>query len=457
MTGLKREGPTRWAARSCAGALVFVSAIAGATDDDAGDQDAGTTPAADVWEKGAPSVPAPRPRGLPVRACSFARSVCVYAHAAGHAQALETLAVAERALSAVGGALALPLPDADVVTGSFDIYLVDRLEDGARVLSAGRDPISSFDRAAAFVELPRALTGCTRDLELQRAVLHAALLRSAPATGAGFALATTSHLAKLVSTCHGPSVLNDVAAFQRRPARALADVSSASFSRGASLFFDWADVRFGADPGGLVRASWALAPTTTPLGEAHFTPRPDLFDVFRTSFKEKLSVGSSLEDVLLRFAGARPAFGAHADTTTLAASRSWGDAAKVFTDFSIDWPAKPRRFSTLEPVAPTGTSYVAVRRAGAPPGSRLRIEVEWEEHARFRWMAIKLDAAGAVLGSVLVPSTPRATNAQATIAELDGVDTVLVAGMNAGDKDRPFDPDDGSWERHAYLLTLAAE
>ena len=42
-------------------------------------------------------------------------------------------------------------------------------------------------------------------------------------------------------------------------------------------------------------------------------------------------------------------------------------------------------------VAPTGASYVVVDHAAAPPGAKLRLEAEWEDYGRMRWVAVKLD------------------------------------------------------------------
>lgn len=416
----------------------------------------------DVWERGATALPAPRPRAAQ-RACSFVRAVCVWGPAGAEREIATALGTLEEALARVTGALRLPAPDADPTTGAFDVYLVETEDDDVQVRFAGRDVFSSYDRGHAFVELPRVLRGCARERAIHHAVVRGALMRAAPSATTGVTLAAATHLARLANPCAAPSDLDDIAAFQGAPTRTLFDAGNPPergdlrFARGASAFFDWADTRFGAEPGGLVRASYALMATHTPLGSDTFAYRPDLFDVWRTSFKEALSIGSSIDDLFLRFTGARASFGANADNATLLASRQWGDAANVRTDFAVDWPEKPRRFLSPRPVAPTGASYMVVRRQGAKPGARLRIEAEWEEHSRFRFMALKRAPGGAITSTVLVPATTRAVNAQATITELDGVDAVIIVGMNAGDHERPFDPDEPTWEPHAFLLTIASE
>jgi hypothetical protein len=110
--------------------------------------------------------------------------------------------------------------------------------------------------------------------------------------------------------------------------------------------------------------------------------------------------------------------------------------------------------------SPTGASYVVIDHAGAPPGAKLRIEAEWEEYGRMRWTALKVDAAGRQLADLRVTSLDRGTHAAMTIEPLDGVDRVIVVGTlvgSDGSAERPFDPDDGVWERHGWLLTVQAE
>jgi hypothetical protein len=87
----------------------------------------------------------------------------------------------------------------------------------------------------------------------------------------------------------------------------------------------------------------------------------------------------------------------------------------------------------------------------------LRVEIEWEEHALFRWAFVKLDASGRELGRVVIPTTERATEAHMTLVDLDGVDRILLVGVNVGDPAYAFDPDDEVWEPHGWLVTVAEE
>jgi hypothetical protein len=70
---------------------------------------------------------------------------------------------------------------------------------------------------------------------------------------------------------------------------------------------------------------------------------------------------------------------------------------------------------------------------------------------------VKLDAQGHELGRVVIPSRERATETSMTLADLDATDRVLLVGVNTGDPAYAFDPDDGTLEPHAWLVTVAEE
>ncbi|MEA2753541.1 MAG: hypothetical protein QOI41_7684, partial [Myxococcales bacterium] len=162
-------------------------------------------------------------------------------------------------------------------------------------------------------------------------------------------------------------------------------------------------------------------------------------------------------DLLLDTAIARAFMGSAEDGLHAVETRTFGEAARIPLDWDLPWPTQPKRVAPRTPVFPSGASYLVIRRAGAPPGARLRVEIAWEEHALFRWAFVKLDAAGRELGRVPIPTRERAVEAQMTLVDLDGVDRVMLVGMNAGDPSYRFDPDDEVWEPHAWLVTLAAE
>jgi hypothetical protein len=333
------------------------------------------------------------------------------------------------------------------VSGKYDIILTEDVDGGAMTVFSERDVRSRVDRSSAFTLLDSRVTpGCAMDALLAREIARASLFRAAPATDEGSARAETEYLATIAAPCRAAPDAPQLD-FQAHPNRAVIDTWAdsprlgASFDRGAALLFRWLDA-FALEPGGIVRAMWALSPTMTPLAAWRWTNEPDSFDVLRASFKNALADGTNFDDALLDFAIARG---------------TWDDAPRARLDWEIDWPSRPRRLASPVGVAPTGAAYVAIRRAGAPPGSHLRFEAAWEQHARMRWAVVKLDATGRPVSRVVVSSPDRATDAQVTIVDLDGAASILVVGANVGDFEYPFDPDDEEWEPHGWLLTVAAE
>jgi hypothetical protein len=374
-------------------------------------------------------------------ACSFHHPVCVQTGAgASPALVLATLAAADRAWATLTGALHLPPPDGDL-DGRWRVVLVDRVDGGGTALATALDPRARFDRAASFGIVSRDVPpGCALDIALARAIARGSLWRSAPATDEGSARAETEALARLATAC-SPGA-EDEALFQEQPERAIVDPTSAAFSRGASLFFEWIDDRFGREPGALIAGLWALAPTRTPPGASRWAGAPTGFDVLRVSLKDALWPGSTLDDVLGRFAVDR-AVGISPWPPRL----SW----------RVPWPATARRLASPVPPAPTGASYVLIARDAAPPGARLRLEAEWEDYGRMRWFAVKLDTAGKPIAELPIAALDKATHASVTVESLDATHDVLVVGVNVGSTEHAFDPDQGEWEPHGWLLTLEGE
>jgi hypothetical protein len=373
------------------------------------------------------------------RACSFRHPLCVDApRGTPGPVALAVLDAADRAWDTLTGVLGAPPPDG-TADGSWHLQLADGVEGGSEARPVARDPLARFDRASSFGRVDRKLPpGCPLERAVARAIARGSLWRSAPATDEGSAEAEAETLARLATPCATGGY--DALEFQSHPERAIVAPRPLAYARGASAFFDWADAAFAAEPGRLVVGLWALAATRTPFGASRWAGAPTGFDVLRTSLRGALWKDSTFDDVLVRFSVARASMvpPAHA---------AW----------SIPWPAAARRLAAPRPVAPTGASYVQVDRAGAPPGSRLRLEAEWEDYGRMRWVVVKLDASGHAVGELSVTSAERATRASLTVESLESAASVLVVGVDLGSTDHPFDPNQGEWEPHGWLLTLEAE
>ncbi|HEY1697112.1 MAG TPA: hypothetical protein VGG39_33360 [Polyangiaceae bacterium] len=372
------------------------------------------------------------------RACSFRHPACVHA-APGTAPSfvLEALASVDRAWDTLTGALDVPPPAAGA-GGVWDAYLVDGVEGGAETLPEARDPVGRVDRAASFALLDRhTFPGCALDRAAARAVARGSIWAEVPATDVGTGRAEAEMLARLAVVCPGD---DDDWVFQSEPERTLVDPAWPAFDRGASTFFDWLDATFGAAPGALLVGTWALAATATPPAATRWSGAPTGFDVLGVSLKGALGTDSSLDDVFTAFAVQR-------GTAFPPVRLAW----------NIPWPAKARRFASPVPVAPTGASYVLVGVAGAPARAKLRVEVAWEDFGRMRWSVVKLDAQGHAMADVAVTSLRLGTSASITLEPLDGVDRVLVVGVDVGSTEHPFDPAQGWWEPHGWLLTVEGE
>jgi hypothetical protein len=353
------------------------------------------------------------------------------------------LQTAERQWATITGTLGAPRPGGSD-DGRWHVYLVDSVDGGGTATLEARDPLARLDRASSHALVDRAAAAaaaspdCALDLALARAIARGSLWSAAPGTDEGTARAEAEALARLATPCAAAGA--DDEAFQAEPERTIVDPRWPAFDRGASAFFTWLDRTFGARPGALLVGLWAAAPTKSPPGAPDWPRAPTAFDVLRVSLRNALGTGSTLEDVIARFAVAR-----------------WGMTPAPRLAWHLPWPTAARRVASPRPVAPTGASYVVIDHAGAPPGAKLRLETEWEDYGRMRWVVAKLDAAGHSLAELPVTSLERGTRASMTVEGLEGVDRVLVVGVNVGNAQHPFDPAQGEWEPHGWLLTAAAE
>ncbi len=417
-------------------------------------------------------------RPTTLRSCSMRTPTCVWLRSTKDAVAgRAVLDALERAWEVLTGALSMPAPDVDPDTLAYDVFLVDPTSEPASSHLEARDMRSRFDRARGFATVDaRVRRGCMLDALAATTLARASLLSVAPATDEGSARAQATYLAQLAFPCASAFDVDAIGLFQARRERAFTDmhtgVDSASadretigtpsltdalFSKGASLVWARLDWAFGRSPGALVTASWALHPTMTQLGALRWNDEPDTIDVLRESFKGALFTKSTVDDLWLDVAIARAFVGSADDGMHLPEHRIFGEHGKIPLDWDIPWPKAPRLLSPNVAVYPTGASYLVIRREGASQEARLRVEIDWEEHALFRWAFVKLDARGRELGRVVIPTTERALHARMTLVDLENVDRVMLVGVNVGDPAYRFDPDDEVWEPHAWLVSVAEE
>jgi hypothetical protein len=377
-----------------------------------------------------------------IRACSFRHPLCVHgAPGTSPALELETVAALDRAWDALALGIGLPAPDLDL-DGVWHTYLVDEVEGGAAALPPSFDPRARFDRAVSFALIDRTTgRGCALELAAARAVARGAMARMAPRTDVGSAFAETEAIARLATPCEAQDA--DSAEFQAHPERAVVDGSTRAYARGAGLFFEWLDARFAVRPGTLIGGLWALAPSRPqPVGQgdAGAPSDPTGFDVLRVSLRDALWPGSTFDDAIARFA----------------VDRYFVPGPTPRVAWRLPWPAQARRLAAADPPAPTGASYLLVERV--PGGqAKLRVEAQWEDYARMRWLVVKLDTAGKPLAELRLTAPDRATRSSLTVESLDGVDSILVVAVHLGSTEHAFDPRQGEWEPHGWLVTLSAE
>jgi hypothetical protein len=379
--------------------------------------------------------------------CSLRHPVCIHASAeSSGALVLAALDAADRAWDTLTGALELLPPDADL-DGVWHVFLVDEVDGDGVALPLARDPRAHFDRVASFGLVRRATpVGCALDLALARAIARGSLWRVAPATDTASAIAETEALARLASACSAGT--SDQREFQSEPERPIVDPTVPAFDRGAALFFDWLDATRGSEPGALIRGLWALAPTRTPASAVRWAGAPTGFDVLGASLaaanqdaaRPAPAPAAALDDAIVRFAAARAFF--PAPTPTLA--------------WLLPWPSAARRLACAKPPGPTGASYILVDH-GTAPRTKLRVEATWEDFGRMRWVVVKIDAQGKPFAEIAIPSLDHATQGSMTIEWSEGTDRILIIAVNIGSTEHGFDPNQGEWEPHAWLLTLEAE
>src|SRR5207245_910645 len=111
------------------------------------------------------------------------------------------------------------------------------------------------------------------------------------------------------------------------------------------------------------------------------------------TFKDALTSGSKVEDLYIEFGVTRALVGSRDNGAELAEARPLGAAIVPPLDWTIDWPTTARRLASPTPIAPTGSSYVLVRRAGAwPRACNSRLSGTWSgsSHARLIGRAVKI-------------------------------------------------------------------
>lgn len=327
--------------------------------------------------------------------------------------------------------LCLQLPnDTSAVIGQETLREAERLVGAARGLGLRIERLGS-ERGALSVQLEAPLgSACARSTRLAEAIVEAAmrppLLTGAPrASIPGLAIP----LVRLLAPCDERFSRADEDYARRSPAIGWpADDSPTELAR-ASSWFDWFDRRLAASPGALL-GLFAM--------RSHDS---DPFALLRTNTGDALFGGSSFDDLVLRFAIER-----HTGVEAFAAAPVW----------HIPWPAQPRRLLLPTPLSPYGSASVDVDPPRNEP-SRLRMELEWEQHATLRVAILALDAEGHLLRQTAVPVRARDTRASFTLENTRDAHRLRIVLLSLGDPLEPPLANQRGLEAHGVLLSLAAE
>jgi hypothetical protein len=175
-------------------------------------------------------------------------------------------------------------------------------------------------------------------------------------------------------------------------------------------------------------------PANDPFGlPAHFHDEPTVWDVIAQSMHDRQGdLGGALVD--------------------FAIDRALDPIDRPTLEWEIKASSLPRRLMIDHPVEPTGATFVRIDVDAAPKSDSIEIDLKWELGSTFRWAIVKLDAQGKIAGTIPVAALERLREITVAARDLAGVSSLLVVGVNAGDPDRPWAPDQPITLPHAYEI-----
>ncbi len=409
-----------------------------------------------LWESSARAVAPAQGRPAAERAfCSFRAPLCVHA-AAGTSEAalLRAVRTAEDAFALYVG-LGLPSPMPDGRRGGstdFDLYLTTGR--GSRALVDPTPTTVGFDRAASFAIVDPAPSGppCALESDVARVTAQAMLLGVDGGVHEGVLAAQSSFLAHTAAPCSALA-LEAIDRLQLRPDLAIAS-SPASELAGTMIFPWYLDDAFGTGtPGAVMTALIATSSQLTVDGELFFDNEPDVFDALR---QVTLDRQMNLGELLVDYAVARAFMGNRSDGAHMV-DVDWLDrVGRVRFEWAVRYPELPRRVAPAFPLEPTGAGYVWLELTGAPSGAELTIVTDWEDTHAFQWAAVRLDEAGREVGRHLFGGKYGEVQAQLSLRDLSGTQSILVVGTHLGndDRSREYDPDRGAARPSGYTVTF---
>lgn len=415
-------------------------------------------------QSGRPDV-RPRAESDEARACAEDAPLCVSARgreSADLAPALRAGALAWRTLT---GPLEFPAPDASEGSRALEIVLA-REEPDVSIERRDDHAYARLERASVRVRVNAERAGCELDEAMARAVALASLTRAAPRSTDAVARGQAAYLAQWIAPC-ALARTDDIDAYARAPSwpavgppGLAVDERARKAAHGARLFWWWLEERYARRPTELLMGLLAQgghrerAPgEKIPKGASW---KHDTMDVLRATFDAPAGQSMAYDEVLLAFAIERRLL-THDDRLRFSrVTRALASARITPHDWQIEWPSKPRRLASGNPLYPTGSSSIVVRVPAAKRAKSLRLDVEWEAHSMMRWAAIKRDGLGRALGRVDVLGPKKGTRAAATIVDLERTHDIMLVGVALGDPIRPYRASEGEPEPHAWIVNCRA-
>ena len=223
------------------------------------------------------------------------------------------------------------------------------------------------------------------------------------------------------------------------PEASLLGPTHADRSGADGAFLAWLDERISAEPGALLTS--LLAKAARGSAGTQWRTAGDPWFVLQRNFEGGSEATPKLEELLLRHAVEQ-------------SSTVEGRAALAFR-WDETLPVKARRLLAVRPVEPTGVTWMRFERDRKHPSTTIVIAADWEGHARFRFFAQLLDREGKLLRTHRFAAPPRTLHVESTLEALDDVGSIVLGALSLGDQAAPFDPREGPWEPHAFLVTVA--
>lgn len=224
------------------------------------------------------------------------------------------------------------------------------------------------------------------------------------------------------------------------------------FAASSALFFEYMTERYGRNElASVPTAMLALSAQKTAADAWRYQNSPDVTDVVRATFDDREAVWATR---ILEFAFVRAQM--NQSEQGLLPLAWLGPVAAPRIDWVIKASTLPRNVAPALPLQPWGAVYVRLDLDVPTEKLDLGVKIEWEAPVAMRWQIAKLDQAGNEIGRIDIAFEQRGTEIERRVLALEGVSSLLIAGVNLGGVDlaHPFDPDHEPFEAHGCTVYI---